>query len=757
MPASFFPNVRLRVSRLAAEFSYGLTMTISTEPAAARHTEHDSSHFVQFYESDVELIEDVGAFLQRALDAGGSAIAIATADHVASLTSWLDSADTATRRAHDAVFVDAHAALDGFMVDGWPDEARFMSTVGALVARTVRAGQPVHAFGEMVAILYAQGLGEAALHLEDLWNGLAREHRFSLFCAYPDRAFTGAEHTPLFRHICDAHQHVLLTRALRDAGDQNLHLRLALAQQRATSLEDEMRRRRSAELQRDAVLMNSPIASALLLGSRHTFQLTNPRYLAMVGRADLINLAYLDAFPEEEGGAIVAALQRVFADGVPIVHEEYRANRTGDERVYTLHFEPLRASSGNVDGVILSAVEVTGYVRAREAVEKSRIEREALLADLRNANGAKDRFLAMLGHELRNPLAPISTALVLVRKQNGGTTDKHYDIIERQVAHLSRLVEDLLDVSRITRGAIELAREPVPIATVLARAIEAANPLLEQRSQTLSLDLADDGGTVSGDPVRLTQVFGNLLNNAAKFTQTDGRIHVKAVSSTTEIVVSVADNGVGISADLMPRLFSFFEQGETTIDRANGGLGVGLALVKNFVELHGGTVVASSDGPGRGATFTVTLPAASAPTTDRGKQPAAPHPDGNGVGVRVLLVDDNKDGLMAMEAYLVEMGFHVATATDPATALEVAAAFSPAFAILDIGLPGMDGYQLARALRAQQTATPVRVFALTGYGQAEDRRRSNDAGFEQHFVKPVALAELVEALTRASPGERPSV
>ncbi|MGF6266939.1 hypothetical protein OKW49_007933, partial [Paraburkholderia youngii] len=278
-------------------------MTFSTAPAEARHTEHDASHFVQFYQSDVELIEDVGAFLQCALDAGGTAIAIATADHIASMALLLDAADATRRCKDDAIFVDAHTALDGFMVDGWPDEARFMSTVGALVARTVRRGQPVHAFGEMVAILYAQGLGEAALRLEHLWNRLAGDHRFSLFCAYPDREFIGAEHTPLFRHICDAHQHVFLTRTLRDAGAHDLHLRLALAQQRATSLEDEMRRRQSAELQRDAMLMNSPIASALLLGNRHTFQLTNPRYLAMVGRADLIGLPYLDAFPEEAGGA----------------------------------------------------------------------------------------------------------------------------------------------------------------------------------------------------------------------------------------------------------------------------------------------------------------------------------------------------------------------------------------------------------------------------------------------------------------------
>ncbi|WP_269505878.1 hybrid sensor histidine kinase/response regulator [Burkholderia sp. IMCC1007] len=725
-------------------------MKANTESVAAPEASRRCSHFVQFYDSDVELTEEVGAFLLQALEAGGRAIAIAAADHLAALASWLDAARTVRLDAQDAILIDAQRALDGFMIDGWPDDARFMATVGALVADAARVGQPVHAFGEMVALLYAQGRGEAALRLEELWNRLADAHRFSLFCAYPQRAFVGARHTRLFGHICNAHQHVLLARPLRDAGIEDLHLRLALAEQRARSLEDEMERRRAAEHQRDAVLMNLPIASALLVGRQHTFQLANPRYLAMVGRADLIGLAFLDAFPEQVDGAIAAALQRVFADGVPVVREEYKTATTdSSERVHTLYFEPLRASSGEVEGVILSAVEVTEYVRARDVVEKSRIEREALLADLRNANGAKDRFFAMLGHELRNPLAPISTALALVRQQNGGASDPLHDIIERQVAHLSRLVEDLLDVSRITHGAIELVREPVPVATVLAHAIEAANPLIAQRSQTLALGLADGGGTVFGDAGRLTQVFGNLLNNAAKFTQAGGHIRVKAVSTDTEVVVSVTDNGAGIDADLMPRLFVLFEQGQATIDRANGGLGIGLALVKSLVELHGGTVVASSGGPGQGSTFTVTLPAVAAATGVPPEERATPAPDGN--GARVLLVDDNKDNLTVMESYLVGLGFHVTTATDSATALEVAAALSPAFAILDIGLPGMDGYELARALRKHPRATPLRMFALTGYGQPEDRRRSEEAGFERHFVKPIKLKELVEALT-AAPG-----
>ncbi|VXC70766.1 Histidine kinase [Burkholderia sp. 8Y] len=386
------------------------------------------------------------------------------------------------------------------------------------------------------------------------------------------------------------------------------------------------------------------------------------------------------------------------------------------------------------------------FLRAATSLAATGLQAARATHERETASRAKDEFLAMLGHELRNPLAPITTALGLIRKHRGGTADKYHDIIERQVSHLSRLVEDLLDVSRITRGSIELHLEPVRIGSVLTRAIEAASPLIEQRGQTLSLSVTDDGALISADLTRLTQVFGNLLNNAAKYTDPGGNIRVDAVTRATDMVVSVSDNGAGISDELMPRLFTIFEQGRTTIDRAKGGLGIGLALVKNLVELHGGTVTAMSDGPGKGSTFVVTLPTAPHALVPAD---APPHgqslPEGN--GVRVLLVDDNEDGLLAMEAFLTELGFEVATASLPETALRVAAQFCPAFAVLDIGLPGMDGYQLADALQRQHRADPPRLFALTGYGQADDRKRSADAGFERHFVKPVPLMELAEALS----------
>ncbi|WP_027798173.1 ATP-binding protein [Paraburkholderia dilworthii] len=741
-------------------------MLTSTDPPF--DIAHDGDHFVQFYESDAGLTEDVGVFLLRALNAGGSAIVIATSDHLASLTSWLDARHGAAtqRDKRDAlILLDAHATLERFMVDGWPDEALFASTVGAVVASASCSGQPLHAFGEMVAVLCEQGLGEAALQLEELWNRLAESYRFSLFCAYPGSAFPGAEHTQLFRHICHAHKHVLPGSPLREAGNKELHLRLALAEQRARSLEDEMNRRRTAEHQRDAVLMNSPVASALLLGDKHTFQLANPRYLDLVSRDDLIGRAYLDAFPHERGGPIAAALEQVSMHGLPIVHEEYRLKDIGDglsSRVYTLHFEPLRAASGKIDGVILSAVEVTGYVRARETLEKSRADREVLLAELHKANGAKDEFLAMLGHELRNPLAPIVSALELMALRGNDSATRERAIIQRHVDHLVHLVDDLLDVSRIIRGNIELEKQRVEVHEVVMKAVEMTTVLMEQRSHQLHVEV-DHTLKCLADPMRIAQVIANLLINAAKYTEAGGEITVSAAGiDAGTMCIRVCDNGIGIAPDVLPRIFDTFYQGRQTIDRAEGGLGIGLALVKNFVKLHGGRVDATSGGPGRGSQFTIVLPRApsDAMAGDAKTQicisPAAPvvtSPEKPGTRARqrrILLVDDNVDAADALAELLQSYGHSVRTVYDAAAALVEADTFRPAVSVLDIGLPVMDGYELARQLRARSGNWQCVLVALTGYGQKADRERSHAAGFDHHFVKPLRPADLLAVIDRLS-------
>ena len=383
--------------------------------------------------------------------------------------------------------------------------------------------------------------------------------------------------------------------------------------------------------------------------------------------------------------------------------------------------------------------------RAALAVDNARLYGKA-----EEANRAKDEFLAMLGHELRNPLSPILTALQLMRLRGEPSALRERAVIERQVNHLVGLVDDLLDVSRITRGKIELRRRAVDIAEVIAAGIEIASPLLEGKNHSLSLAVARGVLIVDGDPARLAQVVSNLVGNAAKYTDPGGHIRVEARRDGGEIVVSVQDDGMGIPQDLLPRVFDLFEQGPRALDRAQGGLGLGLAIVRSIAAIHGGSVAATSDGPGLGSRFSVRLPA-----TD--EQPASTQPPpplnpravrGEAAAIRVLVVDDNEDAALLLREALQAQGFEAHAAHDGPHALELARELPPELAILDLGLPVMDGYELARRLRALPGGARMGLFALTGYGQETDRQRSAAAGFNEHLVKPLDLALLAATVKR---------
>lgn len=395
----------------------------------------------------------------------------------------------------------------------------------------------------------------------------------------------------------------------------------------------------------------------------------------------------------------------------------------------------------------------SALLRAASTLAATGLQSVRIDHERQRASRAKDEFLAMLGHELRNPLAPIFTSLEILRRKQAAPLTGPHAIIERQARHLSRLVDDLLDVSRITSGKVELSTLPVSLQRVLEDALEAVEPLMAQRQHQVTLELPAASVTVLGDPTRLKQVFVNLLTNAGKYTQMQGRLRLTTRIEGSHVTVDIEDNGPGISAELMTRLFHIFEQGSSTIDRSHGGLGIGLALVKNFVQLHGGTVVASSPGLGLGATFTVTLPLMQAgdklvPKVD----PAPPHEVTDLRGLRVMLVDDNTDALGTLAEMLRAHGFQVATASEPNQALSLANIFRPAVAILDVGLPGMDGYQLGTELRRLMGSdSPLRLITLSGYGRSVDHEKSAAAGFEHHWVKPVELGQLVRALTEPVP------
>jgi CheY-like chemotaxis protein/nitrogen-specific signal transduction histidine kinase len=373
---------------------------------------------------------------------------------------------------------------------------------------------------------------------------------------------------------------------------------------------------------------------------------------------------------------------------------------------------------------------------------------------LREADRRKDEFLATLAHELRNPLAPIRNAVQILKLANPPDPELYHarDMIDRQVRQMTRLVDDLLDVSRITQGKVQLRREPIELADVVRSAVEATRPLIEASAHELTVALPPDPLNLDADPARLAQVIANLLSNAAKYTEKGGHIWLTAAVASRErerpeAVVSVRDTGIGIAAEHLPRVFEMFSQMAPALERSQGGLGIGLALVRGLVELHGGRVEAHSDGPGHGSEFVVRLPAVAAP----GKAPPEPSGDGESSHrppkCRILVVDDNRDNVRSLEMLLRLPGHDVHTAYDGLEAVQAAAAFRPDVVLLDIGLPKMNGYEAARHIRQQPWGRGMLLVAMTGWGQEEDKRQAREAGFDHHLTKPVDPADLERLLS----------
>jgi PAS domain S-box-containing protein len=813
-------------------------------------------HFVRFYDEGDVMLDEVAAFLGQAIRADGKGIVIATQDHVDVLRRRLGTA------AVQVAWVDADAMLDRFMVDGWPDPARFEAAVGSAVAAACAGGTTVHAFGEMVALLCARGRHEAALQLEALWNDLARRHEFSLFCAYPWTAFPTPDLAQAFRRVCAEHDHACADTALALPAEGDADIGRIRLEQEVRALRAEVRRHRDneqvlrrsereladfvenaveglhrvgadgtilwanrAELQmlgygweeyvghniaefhvdgpviddilarltcgdalydyparlrckdgsirhvlihsngsfedgklrytrcftrdaterrerdialqqRDRMLLDAPVAAALLTGHDFVFRLANRRYRELVGRDGIEGQPLLHAFPELRGSEIHHLLEQVHATGRAARVEELSVNG----RFLLFSVEPLAAKEGEEQGeergMIVVAVDVTEHVRTRQEIEHAHAERAELLAELTAASRAKDEFLAMLGHELRNPLSPIVSALKLIRMRGETGFAREREIIERQVQHLVRLVDDLLDVSRVTRGKVELQCERVDLAQPLGKAIEMARPLLEQRRHRLDIDIEPDLAW-EGDPMRLAQVVSNLLTNAARYTPPGGHVVLRAHGVDGDRVrLAVSDTGIGMSPELRAQVFDLFFQGKRDIDRAEGGLGIGLALVRNIVGQHGGHVEAHSAGPGQGSEFVVLLPRrtpAACAVPDAAPLQGAPA----AVLRRVMLVDDNVDGADTLARLLAAHGHDVRVFHEPVAALAAVPAFLPDLAVLDIGLPVLDGYEVARRLRALLDGHPCRLVALTGYGLPADREQSALAGFDAHLVKPV--------------------
>jgi signal transduction histidine kinase len=398
------------------------------------------------------------------------------------------------------------------------------------------------------------------------------------------------------------------------------------------------------------------------------------------------------------------------------------------------HANPFHDESGAVVGAVNVLVDITERKQAEDAV--------------READRRKSEFLATLAHELRNPLAPIRNGLQIIRLANHdeAAVQVARAMMERQVAHMVRLIDDLLDLSRITNGKIELRKERIELAAAVQDAVEAVRPCMEASGHELTITLPTKPVYVDGDRTRLAQIFANLLNNSAKFTEQGGHIRLTVEWQGSDVVVSVKDNGIGIPADMLPQIFNMFTQVDRSLDRSQGGLGIGLSLVRGLVEMHGGRVEAHSAGLGAGSEFIVRLPVMLSQVRRSGKKDRESDEINAGSVRRILIVDDYEDSAICLGLMLKIMGHETLTAHDGLEAVEAAATFRPDVMLLDIGLPKMNGYEVCRRIREQPWGERMVLIALSGWGQEEDKLRSKEAGFNFHMVKPVDPAALEKLL-----------
>jgi PAS domain S-box-containing protein len=422
------------------------------------------------------------------------------------------------------------------------------------------------------------------------------------------------------------------------------------------------------------------------------------------------------------------------------------------------HYETVRVAKGGQDlevSLTMSPiVDVSGRILGASKLVRDVSQSKRAEAALREADRRKDEFLAILAHELRNPLAPIRNSLQILRMTSARDSEaaRIGEMMERQVNHMVRLVDDLMEVSRITRGKIGLRKEPVAIAAIIEGAVETSRPLIEARGHRLELEVASEPLAIEGDPVRLTQVVANLLNNAAKYTDPGGRISLTVRREGAAVVISVVDTGTGIPPEMLRRVFDLFTQGERNAERVEGGLGIGLTLVKNLVEMHGGTVAAFSEGTGRGSEFVVRLPLSS-PAESASSSDASVGPDPV-LRHRVLVVDDNHDAADSLGTLLEMLGADVHVVYNGPDAIEAIRTYRPSVVLLDIGMPGMDGYEVARRIRKLSEPQDVTLIALSGWGQDEDRQRSQRAGFDYHLVKPADASALESVMISLENGAR---
>jgi PAS domain S-box-containing protein len=723
----------------------------SDESAATPPIACESAHLVQFYEADSFLLDALSRLIGDGLVAGDSSVVIATKAHRAGLEEALRARGLdpdALRKQGRYITLDAAETLASFMVNDFPDENRFRNVVSEVIKRAIEKSESRHvcAYGEMVALLFADGKGDALLRLEELWNALGKELPFSLCCGYPLKQFSNRPDEPLFLKICSEHSHVVPAESYTELASPDDRLRsVTYLQNKAQMLEGEKSERKKAE--KSLSLRQKELADFLQNAAEGLHQVgpdarilwANPSQLRLLGYSadEYIGHQLADFFVQRDLSDDF--WRRIMAREVVYDFPAALKCKDGSTRNVLIH------SSGYwEDGKFL-------YTRCfiRDVTERVQLEdelRERVDA-LKEADQRKNEFLAMLGHELRNPLSAVSNAVATAHR-DASRRDRALDIATRQTAHLARIVDDLLDVTRITKGKIALRKEPVQLGSIINAAIEELRALIEARRQhlTVSIPVNAEKIKVEVDRVRMQQVVSNLIHNAIKFTPQGGMIDVVLYCKGDQAILRVRDSGVGISPAMLPRVFDLFTQAHVSLDRTQGGLGIGLTLAKQLVEMHGGRIEARSHGLDRGCEFEVSL-RLMAELKGKSAQASDKAPREHAKTRRVLIVEDNVDAAESLLMLLELLGHEVRIEATGASALEAIRTTDFQAVLIDIGLPDMDGYEVARQIRMLPGSRTKLLVALTGYGQEEDKRRALSAGFDQHLIKPVDVEHLQNLLT----------
>jgi hypothetical protein len=723
----------------------------------------ERSHVVQFYENDGYLFETVGHFMGAGLLACDRVVVIASQAHREGFLQQLRTLDFDPEKAlaeGQLRLLDAEETLAKFMVNGAPDRDRFHQLLDELIAKTTAgsAEARIRLYGEMVDVLWRTGNRSAAIYLEQLWNEATQRHSFSLLCAYVMSNFYKQTDSdgldPELRAVCRSHSHVIGAEDFETGADDFETVGHAPSDvsslERVRELEAEIEERKRVEQAlRDALRERGDDSDSRFrllvetVGDYAIFMLdpdgkistwnTGAERLKGYTRAEIVGKHFSVFYPPADVAAAKCEHELEVAASVGRFEDEgWRIRKDGSQFWANVVITALRDRNGILVGFAKVTRDLTDRVRA----EKERAHALAMQEAVRQ----RDDFLAIMGHELRNPLASIVTAAHLIRLRGGRANEREMGILERQSRQMARLLDDLLDASRALRNKVNLLPKTLEIGQVLASAIELSHPLMEQRGHDLGVDVPDSGLLVEVDPERMAQVFGNILNNAAKYTPEGGKIRLSAVGAENVVSVTIEDTGQGIAREMLGRVFDLFVQGEGGAERNGSGLGIGLAVAKKLVHAHHGEILVQSDGPGCGSRFTVRLPAVN------GSSKPLSHDNTNSRGQnnrrRILLVDDNRDAVEMMRTLLDHLGHQTHVAFDGPSALQACLEFHPDIVLLDIGLPGMTGYEVATRMRSFPGCESLPIIAISGYAREVDRAHALQTGFSDHLAKPIDIEKL---------------